>query len=450
MRSVRLCFMCLALFVLSCLGLPNRAYAAPIDLMENQNEIMGTVSKTNWFADQSTLPRYMDTYWQYTSSYSEDGTTSGTESVSGSEAAHTVTSSVSVPSYKITTAAYTATLRIEATTYAPYGFDEGGVYEIEFFENTSHAASPKIAYPSVQDTVAAHTETGTLSVPKVTVSSSGTFSAQDTRVGVNEPWMYRLKLNGFTSTQENVYAVMSFTGISMGGIDTGAAVHTGDIIKPVINPKPIRIDGQYTNRWLYDVKYFGFWGGAYHEFEIENDGTLRIPHESLYVVLLFRINNVTIPSGAKYLYVNKPSLLLYNDFGLDKLSNDMESYTQQQTEELKDTTGADSVLSDIAGQGSVMAQKLGFVYQTGAIARNLYDAMQYEGEGTVTFPALAWEGQTIIAETDVPITGWLPSSIEDRVRDGVTLVFFLAWLHGMHSLYARIFLGQIETESGDD
>lgn len=446
--------MCLALFVLSCLGLPNRAYAAPVDLLENQNEIMGQLTEVNLFENESQIQRYSNTYWEYVSTYSETGSTSGTETTTGNQAAHTATATKSVPSYKITTASHEASLWIDMYGYASTGYGSPGNYHWHFTDigwGQTGATYPKIKYPSVSNTVAAHTETGTLAVPKVTISSSGAFDAQDTRTGVMGPMALRYNLNGFTSAgPTDVYAVMSFTGISNGSVDAGSVVYEGDIIKPVVRPKPVRVDTTYTNRWQYEVKYFGFWGGTYHEFTLRSDGTILIPHNSLYFVMVIRLNSLSIPSGAKYLYLTKPSLYIYNDFGLDKLSNEMQSYTQQQTEELKDTTGADTVLSDITGQGSVMAQKLGFVYQTGAIARNLYEAMQYEGEGTVTFPALAWEGQTIIAETDVPITGWLPSSIEDRVRDGVTLVFFLAWLHGMHSLYARIFLGQIETESGDD
>lgn len=168
------------------------------------------------------------------------------------------------------------------------------------------------------------------------------------------------------------------------------------------------------------------------------NGYIKLPYNCKFVGYRIPIDyNVT-----KGLLVPMPKLY-HVDYSVE--SNNT-SETNKQTAELKDTTGSSTTVTNAQGVfNNTIKSKLGFVSQTADITTGLFDALTYEGEGTVPFPALKWQGQTIIAAQDVPILGYIPD-IEDDVKTGVTLVLFLAWLHGIHSLYARMFLGETMVE----
>lgn len=198
--------------------------------------------------------------------------------------------------------------------------------------------------------------------------------------------------------------------------------------------------------WSYSGIYVIDSSGVGHLLRTPSEGYVTLPYSVSQLAFVFRGNagNLGNANNSR-LFMERPVSYLL-DFDAERT---ITTQTQMQTQELKDTTGSNTLVGNAQSQfDAQIRSKLGFVSQTADIAHGIYDAMLYEGDGTVPFPGVSWDGMTIIAAQDVPILGWMPD-IEDDVKTGVTLVLFLAWLHGIHSLYARMFLGETMVEVDD-
>ena len=176
------------------------------------------------------------------------------------------------------------------------------------------------------------------------------------------------------------------------------------------------------------------------------DGYITFDRAYKYVGVLYSLNNATKPNN--YILMSAPTFYIV-DTDVEKT---VRQETQQQTQQLKDTTGSGTIVDGaIDGYQGEFDSRLGFVSETTDIVSSLYTAaMNTNEKATITFPPLKWDGQVIIAEQAVPVVGWLPKDYENRVRDITTLSLFLAWIHGIHSLYARIFLGEKVVEVDEE
>lgn len=320
---------------------------------------------------------------------------------------------------------------------------------------------------------------GTVNQNNGATSLTGAYT--DTRHGVD------IDTSGGFSTEYTFNELFRTKNMSLSGISQGTymdiyirfgetMMKAGDTFKLIL---PNQFMWEYSDdgqRWSTYTSSFAnvhVWGSnstANGGYELTKDsfGYYHVEGNTSLLHIVFRASNVTGLSSER---LNKPytRFSFYNPlkvlftlrdqqiddlqtqtiYNTTQINNKITQQTQQQTSELKDTTGSDSVISGTDGVTQQIQSKLGFIAETATITSNLYDAILYEGTGYVPFPEIAWQGQTIIAAQNVPILGYIPS-IEDDIKTFNTIVLFLAWLHGMHSLYARIFLGQVEVISEDD
>ena len=124
-----------------------------------------------------------------------------------------------------------------------------------------------------------------------------------------------------------------------------------------------------------------------------------------------------------------------------------ETAIQNQTDTIMNTDGSDSVGSDAVTSGQNLIQGANFVQQTGSFVSQSFGAItDSEASEGLYFPGLTIMGYSIIPVQNVAFTGYLGSEVEQNIKNGVTLVLFLAWMAGLISIYHRMFLGEQEVE----
>lgn len=174
----------------------------------------------------------------------------------------------------------------------------------------------------------------------------------------------------------------------------------------------------------------------------DSHGTFTAPFDVQYVFIVSNVNLTSI-SSAKFWYV-------YHDFSImierPEDQNEVAAINDQ-TDTFMDTTGSDTVGGDALSQGQQIVQGVDFIQQTGQLVTATFNVFNTASAETgLRFPGLTIMGHTIIQPQDVSFTGYLGTELENRIRDAVTLVLFLAWLMGLRSLYHRMFLGEVEVD----
>lgn len=193
----------------------------------------------------------------------------------------------------------------------------------------------------------------------------------------------------------------------------------------------------FNSRWYKgtdSMQVLGHNLDGWDVLQVDDDGGIFFPET--YTQFTIRWTMKRSGGGTDkcdYFAIDRPMLIWNSD------SAEMQGYV----DEIMDTTGSDSVADGPMEYVSTVTGKLGFVQQAGQTVTGLYQAIgTTDAVGTIRFPGVSWEGQTIIAAQDVPLVGYLPSNVEDRIRDGTTLVFIVAWLSGLKRIYDRIFNGE--------
>lgn len=152
--------------------------------------------------------------------------------------------------------------------------------------------------------------------------------------------------------------------------------------------------------------------------------------------------------GLKLYYVQRSQSVIDNlngDSGTP-ISSTIEQETQQQTQELLDTSGSDTVLSSQMGDGvNGFIARLGFIAQIPQMVKDLYDVILNTERNTyVHFPGVVVQGIELIPEQDVNVfqRGLGSSEIAVNLRYFNTIILFIAWFNGMKRLLEHQLLGE--------
>lgn len=253
-----------------------------------------------------------------------------------------------------------------------------------------------------------------------------------------------------TKTVRNgyIYTAMSYYGGYTESIQNYAPyiAHKGDRFRIQYTPRTLgtcedvygkdftEIRNVITN---YSLWYKHSGGSTPVKVEPDSKGIYVMPEDAIYVAVCFRITNTD--SLKDYIVIDSPNLILLDDSVNQVVNN--------QTQNLMKTDGSSDIAPNAVEQGQQIVQGVDFVQQTGQLVTGTFDAFNTASatEG-VPFPGLTIMGYSIIPAQNVPVTGYLGADVEDRIRDGVTLVLFLAWIMGLRSIYHRLFLGEVEVD----
>lgn len=418
---------------------PTPALAA-VDILESTNTAMGQITTDNLFEDPTLIQRYSNRQWEYVSTYNDTTTTTGSATSSGNEAAHTITGTNTIPSYKITTAAYNGYYNPpNFHLYTSQGLDQGGNYEWQGYGGvwgSSSLTDQLTIHNNAQThTVATYKENLSLSVPKVTVSGSTTFEAQDTRVGVFEPYLMRLDVSDFTANSSTaVYLSMSFGSAALGK----SLLFKGDVIRAAYNNRPIRVDNSYSYTGRSEFKLYGYWGTSYHLLEPDASGKITIEEDCPYLIYVLMVNGLSITSANKYLYVNKPECILYRDYALEQQTDAIGQQTQEQTDTLMSTDGADGIGGQIQNKGQEIVQAVPVVGQLSQQTEDIKAILTTDSEDGFTWPGVQY-GEFVIPPVTVDWWSFLPD-LKEPTRWFTTFIFVSQFLEAMYQLvWVRIF-----------
>lgn len=189
-----------------------------------------------------------------------------------------------------------------------------------------------------------------------------------------------------------------------------------------------------------------------------------VPFKAVAVFTNFLVNT-TLPSlqfdeirlyGTYHMYINydytntnKTNQTITNT--TQQQTYDIGQQTQNQTNQLKDTTGSDTVASGALSSTQQWVENLGFVSQTASFLSDTYSAVAgVEPSNSIHFPGIQFQSFTLVPEQDVPLTGWLPAEIENQVKTFLTVVFALIWFNGLKNLFEKIFENKQEVEVSEE
>lgn len=181
-------------------------------------------------------------------------------------------------------------------------------------------------------------------------------------------------------------------------------------------------------------QYCYVWDGSkYILVEPDGDGFLTFPANSYWLIFTARLNAQPSSIGNNTWFYCLPPALYYLEDGTGAISS--------QTEQLMSTDGSETVTDGPMEYVSQVTGKLGALQQAGETVNGIVDIMANgEPATSIEFPGIVWNGIVVPAQ-QVPLTGYLGTEVENRIRDGATFVFLIAWIRGLTLLYGRIIEG---------
>lgn len=418
------------------MAIPDRAFADTVNITEDLNALsiwdtfgppMADVDDTylNSVSDSKKKPMYWGIYT--TGEGESEGTETGTIRITGTD---------------------TARLNSTEDGY----LDPWGLYAYVNFEQAG--SQNFFLYPNWNDATRGgeYDSTGTIN-GTVTVNETGQVTITDnstevyTEQGIEGYYSGKLAANGETASNNTVmFQIMFGTNIMTNG-DQFRVVWPSQSTLQIMGE-----NGVWASCSTRNMKVFRYYSNHYYElpnsggvyttdgtcngllFVFNSSGRTKAATETHYFRLLCRPYILLDASSRQITNLTNQTIT-----NTTNVTNTVTQQTQQQTTALKDTTGSDGIVSSaVNSTQSSLVQKLGFVAQIPTIMSEIYQAVTHEGGGTVHFPGVSWEGQTIWPAADVPIVGWMPDSVQNPIRLFNTIVLFLAWMRGVHLIYLRI------------
>ena len=194
--------------------------------------------------------------------------------------------------------------------------------------------------------------------------------------------------------------------------------------------------------------YFYIGGQGWTEFFPDDQSMFTVPDSGINAI---RIAYDFVPSVKFKSSTSTSSLYAWSQHRLlIDVPSDQAAAIYQQTSEVMDTTGSDSVLdSALSGGESALTDRLGFVGQAMSIPNAFFEGVTSEEDSVVHFPGISVLGLNIPA-TDVDIWSALPN-LKTPCKTICTFVFIVAWLRGIQAIYGRIVQGdKVVTIEGAD
>ena len=247
--------------------------------------------------------------------------------------------------------------------------------------------------------------------------------------------------SGLTSSK-TLYVVAS---VSSGSLTNGMKFRLSPVFGSLLGTNGTIAQGDTIPISPTQYKYYGrSSGGSWYELTPSN-GLFTAPNQLTFVAVACNARGCQSGNGYAKLYgfSNSLGVLVYSQqpdvvSAIDEQTEVITSVTDNQTQELKDTTGSDTVASQQVTQGQQVFQNLSFMTGVNQALSNMQSAIVSQDVDTgVPFPGLQMAGFVIPAATIDP-TSMMPE-IMPYVRTVLTFVFCAAFISHIIYLVQAIF-----------
>lgn len=175
---------------------------------------------------------------------------------------------------------------------------------------------------------------------------------------------------------------------------------------------------------------------GYVEIFSDSSGFFKLPPSEkpfVYLYFAFEVGSYS----TKNLITTQPFFLLFSD-----------SATQSQTDQLMSVDGADSIASgQVDSATSQLDDSFGFMQQVASLTGKFTD-ISADSDSVVRFPGIAFGSFSLPAQ-DVDIWAGF-EELRTPCKVICTGVLILLWIHGVQSLYGRIFHNEVDVINDDD
>lgn len=264
----------------------------------------------------------------------------------------------------------------------------------------------------------------------------------------NYPFAFRINSPNAYTSANHVYCYLQFEfrGRSLGGMHCL-------LTYPTVFSWAFYGDyQQYVNRktFLSGTPKFYYYipGKSWVEFVPDQYGMFKVPSDGINAI---RIAYDFVPSVPYSDKTATSSLYAWSQHTLlVDIPSDEAAAVYQQTTEVMDTSGSESVMDSVLSGGeSALNDRLGFVGQALSIPTAFFNGITAEEDSVVHFPGISVLGFEVPA-TDIDIWSALPN-LKTPCKTICTFVFIVAWFRGIQALYGRIVHGdKVVTVEGTD
>lgn len=160
--------------------------------------------------------------------------------------------------------------------------------------------------------------------------------------------------------------------------------------------------------------------------------------------------NVTIPTGASYLYIlcrTSSAIADTNVVGFDTLpkilvdmsSSSTSTIVQNQTQQLMSTNGSDNVVTNVQNQYTQQVEGLPLFQFMEDTEEGWANSIQTtESDTVVPFPGISFQGFTLPA-MNVDVMGYVPESLKTPIRMFLTFIFCSLFVNNLIDLSHAVF-----------
>lgn len=151
-----------------------------------------------------------------------------------------------------------------------------------------------------------------------------------------------------------------------------------------------------------------------------------------------------------YDYSETNNIISNDNSNTNAINSNITQQTQNQTNQLKDTTGSDGILSVPKNVGNSIYEQVTFTNQIAGISQQLATkvASADASEGGITLPSWEFQGQQIWPQMVVSPWTDIPVDIKSKVRLFNTMIFAILWIRSLWNWIASIFGFEQVDDSG--
>lgn len=456
--------LCIALAL--CFSIPHKAFA--ITWTELHTDIRANVFSSQdigspWVSMQTW--RYYDEWVQTASTTStHSGTIKGTESVSGSyvndhkgveTGTYTITLS-SQPSYKIvyksgglyyglSTAADSATSYYTNGTVYPDVYTNGTHHPLTFDVTASGNGGGNIKGTRTSIVSGTDTYTETISTNDITTESeTGTVSGTLEQNGRIENDLICAQSSSWNIVNGNGYfCIGTYTSGSLPLIVKGDHIMItptqGIFRSGTVGNGPNKQYSLTRTRILGMISF-----SNYVELSTDSTGHYVAQNNLMGVFVEFSTSGLI---GSNTYFYDRPHFYIGSD-AVEQADKHNVDATEEQTEELKDTTGSDTILDSVSDGGiDGFESKLGFLGQIAEINDSVSDVFSADSDSVVSFPGYSVQAAGVsfsVPASEIDVWSSMPE-LQDPCKFICTFGLVCVWLKGMERMFLVRILGDPDT-----
>lgn len=191
---------------------------------------------------------------------------------------------------------------------------------------------------------------------------------------------------------------------------------------------PIRIMQSTSGRYIPETNYNNIWVVTF------SNNVVADKYDSILIP-----NDLNVYRDLGYEYNQNVSSDISTQ--TNSVNNKIEQQTQNQTNQLKDTSGSDGILSAPQNMGNSIYEQVTFANQLAGVTTQLATtvASAEPNDASLTWPKFEFQGKTIWEEQTFSLWSYVPVEIASRLRLFNTMVIGLMWLRSLWVWISDIF-----------